>query len=366
VRFHDPQLLPLLLLLAPIAFLIRRRERGGAAVPFAGTAALAALPETPRCRLARLLPFVRLPVLALLILALARPQAVVRESVLPSRGMDLMVALDLSSSMLAQDLAEAAPLAPTASRRDRESRAAVPGGDEAGAAASANRLAGERENRLEMAKGVLLDFIRRRGGDRIGLIAFAARPYAAAPLTLDHDWLRGTVGRLETGAIEDGTALGDAIMAAVNRLRDRPAQSRAVILITDGRSNAGTVSPELAAAAAKALGIRVHAIGIGGQGRAAIPVPSPLGGTLLRLLDADLDEATLRRVAATSGGSYFRAADREVLVRVFQQIDRLEKSTVRQKAFFSYRELYPCLLWAALALLLSGSALRHTLLRRLP
>ena len=332
MRFHDPQLLLLLPLLLVCALQLRRRERGTPALPFSGGAGVHGLPDTPRARLARLLPYLRLPVLVLALLALARPQVIERETKVRSQGMDLVLALDLSTSMLAEDPREPIP----------------------------------RENRLGMAKGVLRDFIRGRGGDSIGLVAFAARPYPAAPLTLDHEWLQGALERLDAGAIEDGTALGDAILAALNRLRDRPAQSRAVILVTDGRSNAGAVSPALASAAAKALGIRVHAIGIGSRGEAVLPVPSPLGGTSYRRVEADLDEAALRGIAGASGGSYFRADDRDMLAGVFREIDRLEKSTAEQKVYFSYRELYPPLLLAALALLLAEFALRRTVLRRLP
>ena len=337
MRFHDPHLLLLLFLLAPLALYLRQRERRRAAFPFAGGARFETLPDTLRSRLARLPRYLRLPVLALVIIALARPQAVQREAELSSRGIDLVLALDLSTSMLAEDLRGEEP----------------PDG-------------GKRENRLAMAKGVVRDFINGRSGDRIGLVAFAARPYPAAPLTLDHDWLQGVIDRLETGAIEDGTALGDAIMAALNRLRDRPAGSRCVIVITDGRSNAGTTAPGLAAAAAKALGIRVHAIGIGSRGTAVIPVVSPLGGTQYRRLEADLDETTLSGIAATTGGGYFRADSRDVLARVFREIDRLEKTVLRDKVFFSYRELYHFFLLAALALLLCELLLRQTLLRRLP
>jgi Ca-activated chloride channel homolog len=331
MKFHDPELLLLLSLLVPWALLIRHRERYRPAFPFSGSDGMKALPVTLRSRLAGLLPYLRLFVLALAIFALARPQAVERETKVRSRGMDLVVALDLSTSMLAEEL---------------------PG-------------AGKRENRLTMAKAVLRDFIRGRSGDRIGLVAFAARPYPAAPLTLDHDWLQTAIDRLETGAIEDGTALGDAIVQALNRLRGKPVKSRAVILMTDGRSNAGTTSPGTASAAAKALGIRIHAIGIGSRGPAGIPVASPLGGTIYRRMDADLDETALREIAAVTGGSYFRADDRDVLSRVFREIDRLEKSPVEEKVFFSYRELYPSYLLAALALLLAELALRQTWLRRL-
>jgi len=332
VRFHDPQLLLLLPLLPALAFALRRRERARPALPFSGAGIVATLPPTARSRLARLLPYLRLAVLALALLALARPQAVERETRVKSRGVDLMLALDLSTSMLAEDGAGA----------------------------------GSGENRLTLAKGVLRDFVRGRQGDRIGLVAFAARPYPAAPLTLDHEWLLEAIERLETGAIEDGTALGEAILAALNRLRDRQAGSRAVVLVTDGRSNAGATSPALAAAAARALGIRVHAIGIGSRGGARIPYASPLGGTAYRRVAADLDEATLREVAASTGGGYFRADDRGALDRVFHEIDRLERSELEQKVFFRYRELGTPLLLAALALLLGELLLRQTLLRRLP
>ena len=330
MRFHDPQLLLLLLLLAPLAFLMRRRERRRPAIPFAGALQWQGLPDTARSRLARALPYLRLAVLALAIVALARPQLVERERTVQSQGMDLVLALDLSSSMLARE----------------------------------QRPEGVSENRLAMAKVVLRDFLRGRRGDRIGLVAFAGRPYPAAPLTLDHDWLQQAIDRLEPGAIEDGTALGDAIIAALNRLRDRPAQSRALIVITDGRSNAGSTSPEVAAAAAAALGIRVHAIGIGSLGPAVIPVPSPLGGTIYTPLQADLDESTLQGVAAATGGRYFRADDGQVLSRVFREIDRLEKSPLQQKVFFSYRELYHPLVLAALALLFAELSLGQGWLRR--
>jgi Ca-activated chloride channel family protein len=332
MRFHDPAVLILLALLVPLAMMIRRRERSRPALPVPGSVRPILLPETLRSRLARLLPYLRLPVLALAILACARPQAVERETKVRSEGADLIVALDLSTSMLAEE----------------------------------QRGEGARENRLAMAKGVLRDFIRGRSGDRLGLVAFAARPYPAVPLTLDHDWLEQAIDRLDTGSIEDGTALGDAVLAALNRLRDKPVGSRAVILITDGRNNAGAASPRLAAAAAKALGIKVHAIGIGSRGSAVIPVASPLGGTIYRRVDADLDETTLREIAETTGGSYFRADDRRGLGRVFGEIDRLEKSPAEVKVFFTFRELYPPFLLAALAFLLAEFTLRHTWLRRFP
>uniref|UniRef100_C6DZT8 von Willebrand factor type A n=1 Tax=Geobacter sp. (strain M21) TaxID=443144 RepID=C6DZT8_GEOSM len=329
MRFHDPQMLFLLALLVPLFVWIRRGESRRPALPLSAAFAGNPLPDTLRSRLARLLPYLRLAVLALGIAALARPQAVERESRVRSRGMDLVLALDLSTSMLAEE-------------QGREGRG---------------------ESRLAAAKRVLAGFIGGRKDDRIGLVAFAGRPYPAAPLTSDHQWLQGVVDRLDTGAVEDGTALGDAILSGVNRLRRRPAESRALILITDGRNNAGA-EPQLAAQAAKALGIRVHAIGIGSRGSAVIPVPSPLGGTIYRRLDAELDAATLKGVAELTGGRYFEAGDATVLSRVFAEIDRLERTPIEEKVFFSYAELYRPLIAAALLLFLAEMLLRGGWLRR--
>ncbi|UFS69551.1 VWA domain-containing protein [Geomonas sp. RF6] len=330
MRFHDPHILFILLLLFPLTLLLRHRAKNAEAFPLPAALSGEHLPQTVRSRLARVLPYLRLLPLALAIVALARPQGIEREGKVRTEGVDLVVALDLSSSMLAQDLSGR----------------------------------GMGENRLVMAKKVVTDFIRGRAGDRIALVAFAARAYPAAPLTLDHEWLQRAVGRLDTASVEDGTALGDGIACALNRFRNAGTRSRAVIVVTDGRSNAGSVSPREAAAAAKALGIRVHTVGMGAKGAVVIPVPSPLGGTTYTEIDADLDESTLREVAAGSGGSFFRADDSRVLRRVFAEIDRLEKRPVEEKVFFSYSEWFPPLLVAALALLCLEVSLKCTVLRR--
>jgi Ca-activated chloride channel family protein len=199
MRFADPQMLFLLLLLPPWALLRRRRERTAPSLLLAAGARIEALPNTLRARCARALPLLRLLLLTLAIVALARPQLIEREVKVHSEGVDLVVALDLSTSMLAEDLAGGEP----------------------------------RKNRLTIAKEVLAGFLQGRRGDRIALLAFAARPYPAAPLTLDHDWLQSAVAQLQTGVIEDGTAIGDAMLAALNRLRSA-AETRA----TPGRRKA--------------------------------------------------------------------------------------------------------------------------------
>ncbi len=331
MRFHDPHILLLLLALLPLALLLRRSAAQAPSLAVADGDRLMQLPETFRSRMAPRLPWLRLLAAALLIVALARPQAVTRETSILTKASDLMIALDLSSSMLAVDSAQG----------------------------------GAGKNRLTAAKEVLADFLSKRPGDRIGLVAFAARPYPAAPLTLDHGWLRGAVERLQVGSLEDGTAIGDGLLAALNRLRKGPEGSRAVILITDGRNNSGS-PPDQAAAAAAALGIRVHTVGIGSTGPAFFPTEDPLGGISYRRIEADLDESSLRRIAAVSGGSYQRADDKQGLERVLTEIDKLEKRPSEQKIYFSHRELFPYFVVIALILFLTGQLLGLTLLRRVP
>ena len=331
MTFHDPVALLLVipaLLLSGYAW----RKKPNGHILFPAHTIFTDVPPTARSRCAAMLPAVRIVVIVLVVTALARPQLQLRETTVTSRGIDLLLALDASTSMLAVDRA-----------------------------ASSNK-----RSRFQIARDVTRDFISRRSGDRIGMIAFAARPYPVAPLTLDHQWLNGVLDLLEIGGIEDGTALGDALLAAVNRLHASPAASRAIVVITDGRNNTGAVQPLVAAQAAHTLGIRVHTVGIGGQGTAAFPVEDPLGGVTYRQVAADLDEATLRGIAQTTGGRFYRAADAAALQSVFTEIDRLERRPIEEKVSISYRELYSPVIWAALLLLAADTLLRTTWLRRNP
>jgi len=320
------------MLLIPWAWLRWRRGNRSAAWRSSSDTPLAALPDTFRARCARRLQWLRLLAMAAVILALARPQTVERDATVRSEGIDLIVALDLSTSMLAESLDAKPP----------------------------------RKNRLTVAKEVLAEFLRARQGDRIGLIAFAGRAYQAAPPTLDHEWLRMTVAGLKPGVIEDGTALGDAVMAALNRLRGQDGRSQAIILVTDGRNNAGATEPAQAAAAARALGIRVHAIGIGARGPVVVPMDNPLSGALYRRVNADLDEPALRNIATMTGGAYFRADDATGLAEVFREIDRMEKRPIEEKVRLTYREWFPGPVLGALALGTLEWLLVATVLRRLP
>ncbi|MFZ4855167.1 MAG: vWA domain-containing protein [Desulfuromonadaceae bacterium] len=331
MTFLDPAALLLLipaLLLSGCAW----RKKSNSQSMFPALSLFTDIPPTTRSRCAAMLPAVRILAIILAVIALARPQLQLRETTVTSRGIDLVLVLDVSTSMLAVDR--------TASANDR--------------------------SRFQIAKDVTRDFISRRSGDRIGMIVFAARPYPAAPLTLDHQWLDGVLDQLEIGSIEDGTALGDGLLAAVNRLHASPAANRAIVIITDGRNNVGAVQPLVAAQAAHALGIRVHTVGIGGEGVAAFPVENPLGGVTYRQVTADLDEATLRGIAGTTGGRYYRAADGASLQGVFAEIALLERRPIEEKVSVSYRELYSPVLLTVLTLLVADTLLRTTWLRRNP
>jgi Ca-activated chloride channel family protein len=328
LTFQHPQLL--WLLLVP-ALLLTARVRP-AAIPFPDAASLSGLPASPAARVARFLPVLRAVSLALAFMALARPQLVETLTTVSSKGVDIALALDLSSSMLAVDRGTA----------DRT------------------------RTRLARTKEVAKEFVARRGDDRVAVVAFGARAYPVAPLTLDHGFLARVIDRLEVGSIEDGTALGDGILAAVNRLRFSPAASRTAVVVTDGRSNTGAVSPEAAASAAASLGIKVHTIGIGARGGALFPVEDPLGGVAWRTIPSDLDEAALRTIASITGGRYFEAGDTAALRPVFDEIDRLEKRRIEEKRKRAVREIFPFFLAPALVLLLMEQALLAGRIRSIP
>jgi Ca-activated chloride channel family protein len=186
-----------------------------------------------------------------------------------------------------------------------------------------------------------------------------------APLTLDHDWLATALDQLEIGTLEDGTALGDAILASINRLRSSPKQSRTIVLMTDGRSNAGETTPGTAAAVARTLGIKIHTIGIGGQTPALFPVTNPLGGVIWREVRADLDVDVLQEIATTTGGTFFRASNGAAMQSVYREIDRLARRPIEERQHRSVQELFPFLVATALLLSMASLVLRSTWLRGL-
>jgi Ca-activated chloride channel family protein len=229
------------------------------------------------------------------------------------------------------------------------------------------KIDGERVNRIQVVKSVVSKFIDQRPSDRIGIIAFAAAPYLVSPITLDHDWLQQNLERITTAVgTDDGTAIGSAIAASVNRLRTTTAKSKVVILLTDGMNNTGKISPIAAAEAAKAMGVKIYTIGVGVRGMAPIPVRDEAGNMHLVMDKVDVDEKTLQTVAAATGGTFYRATDTDSLEKIYDQINRLEKTAQTVQKYEHYDELYSWALIPAVALLGFGLLLQHTRLRRLP
>ena len=327
-RFADPWVLGLLALVPLAAWLSHRlASRRSGTLRFSATDAVRAARHGRSAWLPRLPLFLRALVLAGVIVALARPQTgITSESVL-TEGIDIVLVMDVSSSMLAEDL---------------------------------------EPNRLEAAKAVAASFVEGRRHDRIGMVAFAGQAFTQVPLTLDYGVVQGLMGTLEVGIIEDGTAVGMGLATAVKRLEASDAESRVVILLTDGRSNRGEVGPVTAAQMAQALGVRVYTIGVGTRGNARVPVPNPLGGTRYATVRADVDEATLQEVAGLTGGRYFRATDNESLAAIYEEIDALETTEIQVENFTQYGEHFPTVLAAALLLLVLEVGLSQTVLRRLP
>ncbi len=330
MRLADPWLLSLLGALLLLA--LRRRRRHDPAVRFPSLDVLRAVAPAGAHRRRAILGLLRAAALGLVVVALARPQLGTAETTVHREGVDVVLALDVSGSMLAEDF----------------------------------QLEGRRTSRLDAVKDVVRQFVTARPQDRIALVLFAARPYTQAPLTLDHGWLLQNLGRAHVGMIEDGTAVGSALAAATNRLRASTAPSKFVVLLTDGQSNAGNITPQTAADAAAALGIKVYTVGAGSEGMAPYPVKDFLGNTVYRPMQVDIDEATLQQIAATTGARYFRATDTESLRRVYDEIDQAEKAPFEAPEFLDYREAYPWLLWPALGLLLLEIGLGETVLRKLP
>jgi len=223
-------------------------------------------------------------------------------------------------------------------------------------------------NRIDMAKEVLTKFIEGRPNDRIGLVAFAAQAFIAAPLTLDHDFLQTTLARLKLGVIDEtSTAIGSALMAALNRLSEVQSKSKIVILMTDGENNAGKVSPLTAADVAQTLKVKVYTIGIGIRGMAPMPVGKDVFGRVVtRMMPADVDEETLQQVANKTGGKYYRADSADTMWRIYAEIDSLEKTDVEVKKYEHFDELYRPVGLGGLALLLLEITLSQTVWRKLP
>lgn len=328
MRFLYPEFLWLLALL-PLAALWRSRQGAAPALIFSSLSLAAALGSGRKASPGRLGLTLRLCTLLLLILCLARPQAGSSTTEIEASGIDIFLVVDVSGSMQAMDFT----------------------------------LGNRPANRLEVVKTVVDGFIEKRPNDRIGLIAFAGKPYLVSPLTLDHSWLQNRLLDLRIGMVEDGTALGSAIGSGAGRLQDRKAKSKILILLTDGINNAGKIPPLAAAEAAETLGIKVYTIGAGTRGEAPMPMVDSFGRRRLVQALVDIDEETLAAVAEKTGALYFRATDTASLEKIYAEIDALETTTRTIKKFENYRELYPYLLLIIFTLLAGENYLSK---RRIP
>jgi Ca-activated chloride channel family protein len=228
------------------------------------------------------------------------------------------------------------------------------------------KLDGKPVNRLDVVKTVVGKFVGERPNDKLGMIAFAGRPYLVSPLTMDHEFLAKRLQGVKLGQVEDGTAIGSAIASSVDHLRDSTAKSRIIILLTDGVNNAGAANPLTAAEAAKALGIKIYTIGAGIRGEAPVPVRDAFGRTFLQTMKVEIDEEMLRSVADATGGKSFRATDTDSLKNIYDSINQLEKTTHKLKQYQQYEELYLWFLVPGIIFLLLELILRQTRFRRLP
>jgi Ca-activated chloride channel homolog len=327
MTFNNPEYLFLLLLLVPMIFwYVKEMHKSDASLQISSHRSLLTLAKSKRLKMMHL-PFgLRSLAVALLIIALARPQASNSWRTESTEGIDIMLALDISGTMLAEDL---------------------------------------KPNRLEASKDVASEFILSRPNDNIGLVVFAGESFTQCPLTTDHAVLVNLFKGIEYGIIEDGTAIGLGLANAVNRIKDSKAKSKVIILLTDGSNNRGDIAPITAAEIAKTFGIRIYAIGVGSYGKVSIPVPTPMG-VQYQLMDSEFDEKSLQEIAAMTGGNYFRATNNDKLRSIYQEIDKLEKTKINVKEYSKKNEEYYLFALAALLFLILEVILRNTVLRRIP
>ncbi|WP_288293412.1 VWA domain-containing protein [uncultured Porphyromonas sp.] len=317
----------LLLLLVPLAiWLYLWREKRPATFTLSTIGAFRGRMVSWRTRLCWL-PFA-LALLAFIsgVVALARPQSSNAYSTESTEGINIVLALDISGSMLAKDL---------------------------------------QPNRFEAAKSVAGEFVSSRPYDNIGLVVFAGESYTQCPLTTDHAVLLNMINGVEMGLVNDGTAIGSGLATAVNRLKEIKEGSKVVILLTDGTNNSGTIAPVTAAEIAASFGIRVYTIGVGTMGEALYPIQTYLGVEYVSM-PVEIDEVSLKQIASATGGQYFRATDNNSLHKIYEEIDQLEKVKLKVESFTQKEELFPPYLWAALILLFAALLLRSTLFRRMP
>ena len=329
-RFEDPWFLFMGLILLPILY--RYKKKGfTAGIRFSSLAPFHKIPKARGVFLRHSLIVLRCLGIVLCVIALARPQAGEKETEIVTEGVDIVLCLDTSGSMQALDF----------------------------------ELDGKRVDRLAVVKKVVNDFVKKRKDDRIGMVVFGEQAFTQCPLTMDYGVLLSFLRRLEIGMAGDSTALGSALATSVKRLRDVSGKSKVVILLTDGRNNAGKISPLTAAEIAKTYHIKVYTIGVGKEGKSPFLVDTFFGKDYV-YQEVDLDEKTLKEIADITGGQYFRAMDTAGLEKIYDQIDRMEKTEAKIKEYMEYEELFHLFALSGLLLFLIEFALANTRLRKIP
>src|SRR6056297_2369620 len=327
LTFANPELLFLLVLIIPaVAWYVLKHRSSEASVQVSQTNGIKQAGNSYKYYLRHVLFGLRMLAIALLIVALARPQSTRSWKDVTTRGIDIVLALDISSSMLARDF---------------------------------------NPNRMEASKDIATDFIQDRPNDRMGLVVFSGESFTQCPLTTDHRVLINLFDDIESGMVEDGTAIGMGLATSVNRLKDSKAKSKVVILLTDGVNNRGSVAPNTAAEIAETFGIRVYTIGVGSMGTAPYPVQTPYG-IQYQDMEVEIDEEVLQNIAHTTNGKYFRAVNNQKLRKIYEEIDKLEKSKIEVTEFSEKNEEFFWFVIVAIGLIIIEITLKNTVLRSIP
>ncbi len=330
MEFKTPWLL-ILLIIFPLFVYFQNKRKKESSFRFPSTAIIEDVSKGWKARFYRLPLYLRWLAIFLLIIGLCGPRKVLDQTIVESEGIDIVLSLDVSGSMAAEDFT----------------------------------INGKRLNRLEAIKSVVKEFIDQRASDRLGLIVFGARAYTVCPLTTDYKWLKENLSRVTLGLVEDGTAIGSGIASGILRFKDSHAKSKIVILLTDGVNNAGNIDPLTAANMAKTTGVKIYVIGAGTNGLAPMPV-NMFGRKVYQQVQVDLDEEPLKKIAEMTGAKYFRATDTDSLRHIYKDIDALEKTKITTKGYRQYHELFWVFVLGALGLLGLAIILENTFLFKIP
>jgi len=307
---------------------LKRRRLQSASIRYSDLKIVKRSAKTGRQRFRFLLSVLRIMAIAFLIVAFARPQAGTENREVTSEGIDIMLALDISGSMRAEDF--------------------------------------KPQNRLYVAKEEIMRFVSKRVSDRIGLVVFSQTSFTQCPLTLDYGILLNFLEQVKFGMIKDGTAIGMALANCINRLRESPSKTKVIVLLTDGVNNAGQIDPLTAAGIAKTMGVKIYTIGVGRPGNAMYPVDDPIFGKRYIYLPNEIDEEVLSQIADKTGGKYFRARSEKELEQIYDEIDKLEKTKVKVNEYVQYKELFPAFAYLGLIFLALEMVLGQTIFRKIP